>query len=129
MGNLYASGKNAKAICDVCGFTYKLPELKKLTVRGAVTEIKACPACWTPDQPQNNLGKFPVYDPQALRDPRSDRNTWAASRAIIVPVVGVHSAAVAGYPDGVLSWDPPTPVALYYEVETAPTPVSLQYEP
>lgn len=93
----FASGRKALGVCDVCGFVYKLPKLRKLTERGETTNIKACPACWTPDQPQNDLGKYPVYDPQALRDPRPDSNTWATSRAILVPVSKVHSAAVAGY--------------------------------
>ena len=31
-----------------------------------------CPTCWEPDQPQLQLGMYPVNDPQALRDPRPD---------------------------------------------------------
>lgn len=72
MAYTYASGKNAKAICDVCGLTYKLPELKELIVKNKKTGVLACDECWTPDQPQLQLGTFPVYDPQALRTPRPD---------------------------------------------------------
>jgi hypothetical protein len=72
MSYKYASGQKAIAICDVCGFQYKLRELKELIVKGNKTNIKACPECWNPDQPQNRLGEFPVEDPQALRNPRPD---------------------------------------------------------
>jgi hypothetical protein len=54
------------------GFSTSLRELKELIViKGNRTNIKACPECWNPDQPQNRLGEFPVEDPQALRDPTS----------------------------------------------------------
>jgi hypothetical protein len=54
------------------GFSINLGELKELIViKGNRTNIKACPECWNPDQPQNRLGEFPVEDPQALRDPTS----------------------------------------------------------
>jgi hypothetical protein len=59
-------------MCDVCGFEYKLKELKDLVEKGRNTNIKACPECWNPDQPQLKLGEFPVDDPQAIRNPRPD---------------------------------------------------------
>jgi len=31
-----------------------------------------CPTCWDPDQPQLQLGMYPVDDPQGVRDPRPD---------------------------------------------------------
>jgi hypothetical protein len=82
MSYKYASGQKAIAICDVCGFQYKLRELKELIVKGNKTNIKACPECWNPDQPQNKLGEFPVEDPQALRNPRPDSAELVASRDI-----------------------------------------------
>ena len=78
----YASAKIAVAECDVCGFRYKLKELKNLIVKGRDTNIKACPECWNPDQPQLRLGEFPVDDPQALRDPRPDFAGRESSRKI-----------------------------------------------
>lgn len=72
MGTAFASGKWALALCDRCGQTYKLKELKVETVRGRPTSIKTCPVCWDADHPQNRLGETPVNDPQALRDPRPD---------------------------------------------------------
>tara|TARA_A100001388_G_scaffold277243_1_gene267558 strand:- start:18035 stop:18697 length:663 start_codon:yes stop_codon:yes gene_type:complete len=86
MGQRFAAGHNALAICDVCGFQYRLGELRSLVVRGVTTQVKACPECWNPDQPQNKLGEFPVDDPQALRNPRPDFAELAASRAHIEPI-------------------------------------------
>lgn len=75
----WANGSRALAICDVCGFQYKLGQLRLLVVNTRVTSTKACPACWVPDQPQLQLGRFPVYDPQAIQDPRPD-NAMRVSR-------------------------------------------------
>lgn len=72
MANRFASGKHAIAECDRCGFRYKLKELKKLTIKTKQVNIKVCPTCWEPDQPQLQLGMYPVDDPQALREPRPD---------------------------------------------------------
>jgi hypothetical protein len=49
-----------------------LKQLRKLTVKTKLVNIKACPECWNPDQPQLQLGMYPVYDPQAVREPRPD---------------------------------------------------------
>ena len=72
MGNAFARGKLAFGFCDVCNFRYALADLKKLVVKQKETSIKACPDCWTPDQPQLQLGLYPVNDPQAVREPRPD---------------------------------------------------------
>jgi len=72
MANRFASGKNAIAICDRCGFQYKLKELKELIVKTKKINILVCFECWEPDQPQLQLGMYPVDDPQALRNPRKD---------------------------------------------------------
>jgi hypothetical protein len=72
MGNRFASGKHAIAECDRCGFRYKLKDLKKLIIKTKQVSIKVCTTCWEPDQPQLQLGMYPVDDPQALREPRPD---------------------------------------------------------
>jgi len=72
MGNKFASGKNAIAMCDRCGFQYKLKQLKGLVIKTKNVNILVCPSCWEPDQPQLQLGMYPVDDPQALRNPRND---------------------------------------------------------
>jgi len=71
-GPKYSSAKHSIAECDRCGQRYKLVQLKKLTIKTKLTNIKVCPECWEPDQPQLQLGMYPVYDPQAVRDPRPD---------------------------------------------------------
>ena len=74
MGNRYASGKNAIAECDRCGQRFKLTVLKTEIIKTKQYNLLVCPACWDPDQPQLQLGMFPVDDPQALRNPRPDRS-------------------------------------------------------
>jgi|TARA_R100001129_G_scaffold150524_3_gene112638 hypothetical protein len=78
----YASAKIAIAECDICGFRYKLKELRNLIEKGRDTNIKACPECWNPDQPQLRLGEFPIDDPQAVKDPRPDFAGYESSRNI-----------------------------------------------
>jgi hypothetical protein len=78
MANQFASGRFSIADCDVCGFRYKLLELKRLVIKGKVTGIMACPTCWVQDHPQLMLGMYPVNDPQGVRDPRPDLSYFAA---------------------------------------------------
>jgi hypothetical protein len=73
-GPTFASGKWAIAECDRCGFRYKLKELKKLVIKTKNINLLVCHTCWEPDQPQLQLGMYPVYDPQALRNPRRDNS-------------------------------------------------------
>jgi len=72
MPSKYASGKWAIAECDRCGQRYKLKQLKKQVLKTKIYDIKVCPTCWDPDQPQLSLGLYPVNDPQAVREPRPD---------------------------------------------------------
>jgi len=74
MGNKFASGKNAIAECDRCGFRFQLKQLKGLVIKTKNVNILVCPECWEPDQPQLQLGMYPVDDPQALRNPRPDKS-------------------------------------------------------
>jgi len=78
MPNRFASGKYSIAECDRCGQRYKLKELRKQIVKTKIYDIKVCPSCWDPDQPQLQLGMYPVSDPQAMREPRPDV-TYAVS--------------------------------------------------
>ena len=73
-GPKFASGKWAIAECDRCGFRYKLKQLKKLVIKTKNINLLVCPTCWEPDQPQLQLGMYPVYDPQALQNPRNDKS-------------------------------------------------------
>ena len=72
MPSQFASGKYAISICDRCGQQFKLKELKKLVVKTQIKNILVCRECWDPDQPQLQLGMYPVNDPQAIRNPRPD---------------------------------------------------------
>lgn len=78
MGNKFASGKNAISECDRCGFRFKLKQLKRLIIKTKNVNILVCPTCWEPDQPQLQLGMYPVDDPQALRNPRPDTTYFQA---------------------------------------------------
>jgi len=49
-----------------------LKDLKKEIIKTRLFNLKVCPECWDPDQPQLQLGMYPVDDPQAVREPRPD---------------------------------------------------------
>jgi hypothetical protein len=72
VSNRFANGTKAIAICDRCGFQFRLKELRTLIIKTKNVNIKVCKECWEPDQPQLQLGMYPVDDPQALRNPRPD---------------------------------------------------------
>jgi len=74
MGNRFASGKYSIAQCDRCDARFKLHELKREVVKTKNYELLVCPTCWDPDQPQLQLGMYPVDDPQGVRNPRPDRS-------------------------------------------------------
>ena len=76
----FASSRKAIAECDICGFRFKLRELRNIITRGRDTNIKACPKCFSPDHPQNKQGLYPVRDPQAIRAPRPDFAGYIQSR-------------------------------------------------
>ena len=74
MANRFASGKWAIAQCDRCDQRFKLKQLKREIIKTKNYELLVCPECWDPDQPQLQLGMYPVDDPQGLRNPRPDRS-------------------------------------------------------
>jgi hypothetical protein len=75
-GSRFSSGKHAIAMCDRCGFKYKLKQLKTLVIKTKNVNIKVCPECWEADHPQLQLGMYPVNDPQAVREPRPDSSYY-----------------------------------------------------
>ena len=79
MSNRFASTKRAIGECDICGFRYKLRELRNIIRKGNNTNLKACPTCWDSDHPQLKLGMHPVNDPQAIREPRVDYVGYAVT--------------------------------------------------
>ena len=72
MAQEFARGKNAFGFCDRCNFRAKLKALRGETVAGVPNNLRVCNKCWDADHPQNWQGRYPVDDPQALRDPRPD---------------------------------------------------------
>jgi len=78
VGNRFASGKNAIAECDRCGQRFKLKILKTEIIKTKQYNLLVCPPCWDPDHPQLQLGMWPVDDPQALRNPRTDTTYYTA---------------------------------------------------
>jgi hypothetical protein len=72
MASPYASGKYSIAECDRCGQRYKLKQLKIEVIKTKLYQLKVCEECWDPDQPQLQLGMYPVNDPQAVYQPRPD---------------------------------------------------------
>ena len=78
MPNKFASGKYAIAECDRCGQRYKLKDLRKLVIKTKQVNIKVCPECYEPDQPQLQIGMYPVSDAQAVREPRPDTSYIAS---------------------------------------------------
>ena len=90
MGNRYASNKIAIAICDRCGFRFRLRELRTLIIKTKQVNLLVCKECWEPDQPQLQLGMYPVDDPQALRNPRPD-NTYVQSGVLADGSIGEGS--------------------------------------
>jgi len=112
MANKYSSGKYSIAECDRCGQRYKLKELKREIIKTRVYNIKVCPTCWDPDQPQLSLGLYPVYDPQAVREPRPDVS-YEVSGNSGLQLTGTNTTNVDsdGFPEGgsrifQWSWNP-----------------------
>ena len=99
MPSKYSSGKHSIAECDRCGQRFKLVQLKKLTIKTKLVSIKVCPECWEPDQPQLQLGLYPVNDPQAVREPRPDISYYASgSTGLQIANGDNNSVSESGYP-------------------------------
>jgi hypothetical protein len=81
MGQRFASGKNAIAQCDRCDQRFKLKLLRREIIKTKNYNLLVCPECWDPDQPQLQLGMYPVDDPQALREPRPDRSYYQSGQS------------------------------------------------
>ena len=112
MPNRFASGKWAIAECDRCGQQYKLKQLKTEIIKTKKYDLLVCPTCWDPDQPQLQLGMFPVEDPQALRNPRRD-TTYVTSG------VNVDGYSSGGSRDIQWGWNP-VGGASYFDTSLTP---------
>ncbi len=94
----YASGKWALAICDQCGWTCKYTELKPFVLNQVDTGLKFCSACWTPDQPQLQVGKANrIPEAIALLQPRPDTGRQASTSFFgWAPVIGLTAQFTMG---------------------------------
>jgi hypothetical protein len=123
MTTMFASGKFAIAECDRCGFRFKLTALKKLTIKTKNVSIKVCSECWEPDQPQLQLGMYPVNDPQAVREPRRDNSYYqSGNTGLDVFVNGGIGVLANGTPSGgsrVIQWGW-SPVGMKYDFNETP---------
>jgi hypothetical protein len=120
MGNRFSSGKNSIAVCDRCGFGYKLSLLKKEVIKTKVYNLLVCPSCWDPDQPQLQLGMYPVDDPQGVRDPRKD-NTYQVS--------GLLADGYAGGGSRIFQWGwNPVGGASFFDAALTPNNLVLQVQ-
>lgn len=101
MPSKYASGKHSIAECDRCGQRYKLKELRKQILKTHVYNVKVCPSCWDPDQPQLQLGMYPVNDPQAVREPRPDVSYQVSGNSgLKIGLTGSTNVIDYGVPEG-----------------------------
>jgi hypothetical protein len=111
MPNPYASGKRSIAECDRCGFQYLRRELREIVIKTKNTNIQVCQTCWEADQPQLQLGMYPVDDPQAIRNPRPDTTYRSAGltglQVLTVSPPNPISSTAFGTPSGgsrVIQW-------------------------
>lgn len=101
MSSVFATGKYAKGLCDRCGASFKLNSLTDQPRKGRPTGLLVCSSCLDEDHPQLWLGSFPVDDPQALQNPRSDSQDRENSRTlstIYVYILGVQGTGSVGTP-------------------------------
>ena len=70
--SVYARGKHAFGFCDVTGFRYALRDLVPLIRDGRDTGFRVGFDVLDKDNPQYELGRMKMSDPQALRNPRPD---------------------------------------------------------
>jgi hypothetical protein len=97
MPSKFSSGKYAIAECDRCAQRFKLKQLKKQVLKTKMYNIKVCPACWDPDQPQLQLGMYPVNDPQAVRDPRPDVSYFqSGTNGLQINLTGIGPDGLGG---------------------------------
>ena len=129
MGSPFASGKRAISICDRCGQQFLLKTLQNQVVKQKRTGLLVCKECLDQDHPQLMLGTFPVYDPQALRDPRRD-NTYLQSGTLVDGSLGEGSRVIewnwnpVGGGNSVINPGTPDALLMHGEVGTVTVVVS-----
>lgn len=87
----YAQGKRAFGFCDRCHFRYPLNELRFQVVAQKMTKLRVCSGCLDVDHPQLMLGRVPINDPIALRDPRPDRRESTGVMILNVGALNINT--------------------------------------
>jgi hypothetical protein len=133
MPNRFASGKYAIAECDRCGQRYKLKELKKLVIKTKQVNIKVCPECYEPDQPQLQIGMYPVNDAQAVREPRPDTSyITSGTNGLQTNVAGGTTVSGGGTVEGgsrVFQWGwNPVGGSSFFDAALTPNNLALQIQ-
>ena len=85
---MYAQGKKALSICDRCGFTYLLKDLRYEVQNKQKNGLKVCNECFDPDQPQYDVNDLSTIDPQSLYDPRVDTGEADSRRLFAFDPIG-----------------------------------------
>jgi len=133
MPSRFASGKYAIAECDRCAGRYMLKELRKQIVKTKLYNIKVCPSCWDPDQPQLSLGLYPVNDPQAVREPRPDVSYQVSgSSGLQIDLTNNNTEDGFGYPSGgsrIIQWGwNPVGGSSYFDAALTPNNLALSVQ-
>ena len=84
----YAAGKKAFGFCDRTGFRYPLKDLVPQIENGRPNGLLVGRDVVDEDQPQLQLGRLNMNDPQALRDPRPDQGEAESRRLYAFDPVG-----------------------------------------
>ena len=106
MSTPYASGKYSIAECDRCGQQFQLKRLKVEVIKTKLYQLKVCEECWDPDQPQLQLGMYPVNDPQAVYQPRPDTTYVAGGLNGLQTTQGSQGTPTGGSRDIQWGWYP-----------------------
>jgi len=87
----YASAKFARALCDRCGFEYKLGELRE-----EWNGFKTCPDCYEPKAPQ--IEPLPVVnDSEALYKPRPNNDAEVGEGFVVVSDANVFNSSSTNF--------------------------------
>jgi hypothetical protein len=107
-----------------------LKELKKLVIKTKQVNIKVCPECWEPDQPQLQIGMYPVNDAQAVREPRPDTSyITSGTNGLQTNVSGGTTVSGVGTVEGgsrIFQWAwNPVGGASFYDAALTPNNLNL----
>lgn len=94
----FAGGKHALAVCDICGFDCKYRDLRNHIYNQRPDGLKVCPDCYDVDNPQLQVGRINMTDPQALYQPRPNSAEYYGIRAFagFDPVIGLTALVGLG---------------------------------